>query len=75
MTEPLACWHDELDRFLHAMERLAVPEPRRGGTWAYCQWEEPVLHGVTFCLYRTKLAKGLKKYRQHYRRAHGRSLV
>jgi hypothetical protein len=70
VTEPLYGWHDELDHFLRG-----VPEPRRGGTWAYCKWQEPVLHGVTFCMYRTKLSKGLKKYRQHYRRHHDRSLV
>jgi hypothetical protein len=67
-VNPLWVIWDEAARF-----GCAVPLPKRGGTWLYCNhgWRDARPGGrVTryTCLFRTKR---LKAYRRHWRRCHG----
>jgi hypothetical protein len=60
--EPLAVWIDEVQVFA-----WDVSEPKRGGTWLYCSWNEEGRGRMTWCQFRTKR---WKTYRQHWRRHH-----
>lgn len=44
-----------------------MPEPKRGGTFLYCQWHQKIPHGMTSCLGRFRTAKA---YRRHWRKQH-----
>lgn len=62
---------DELASLKDEIAARLVPEPKRGGTWLYCdaKWAEAAHGGTTHfaCVFRTKR---WKTYRQHWKRHH-----
>lgn len=57
----------ELDELLRP-----VPEPRRGGTFLYCPWEDRQERGIYWC--QATRMRTLRAYRRHWRRYHGEDL-
>lgn len=62
---------DAMQTARQALAGVMIPEPKLGGTFLYCPWQERVTHGgrvdVTWC---PRKFRSLSDYRRHWHRWH-----